>query len=598
MHRYLIPIVTLLLLTGMTLAITASSNVDDAIDESRRAPQPADWAMYNHDVAGWRFNPAETTLSVDNIRSLEVQWRFPAEGSDMTVGVIHATPSVVAGCVYFGTATYPRFYKLTPEGEVAWSYEVGGVGRQLWRAAEQSRGLAPQDGVYSSALVTHDAVYFADVFGVMYSLDRETGEENWQVDSKGSSFPGAHHANLVMASPILADGKIIFGGGAYEHSLPLNPLYECCYGRGFVVALDPESGDVIWKYDVGPEPEEFDPPIVIEDAYGVHTFRYGPSTSSVWCTPSWDEASNTVFFGTDVHNSPRRPTEDDPRNYTEHSAAVIAVDAADGSERWVSQVAAGDVWNHSMVPYDPETGNYKDRSVGDTPKLYTIEWEGEAIEVVGAGCKNGGFYVLRRDTGEIIAHTPIYTGPPTPSPDVDPRMLALPSAIGGLQTGCATDGQRIYTNGVDRLPNADYESWWLPNPPTGGRVTAISPDTNDEFWRHERPQIDWIGGTEEEPLFRDCGDPIASGIAVANGVCYCTTFSSNNLLAIDAVTGELLVEIPVGPVLCGPSVSRGRVYVGTGNTQFMPGDGEAFFPKQYTGSLICFGLPDDEAGTD
>lgn len=60
-----------------------------------------------------------------------------------------------------------------------------------------------------------------------------------------------------------------------------------------------------------------------------HVFHYGPSTSSVWSTPSWDEESNAVFFGTDVHNSARKPSEDDARNYTEHSATVIAVNAAD-----------------------------------------------------------------------------------------------------------------------------------------------------------------------------------------------------------------------------------------------------------------------------
>lgn len=47
----------------------------------------------------------------------------------------------------------------------------------------------------------------------------------------------------------------------------------------------------------------------------------------------------------------------------------------------------------------------------------------------------------------------------------------------------------------------------------------------------------------------------------------------------------------------GPSVSRGRVYVGTGNTLFNPVDFEAYFPKKFTGSLCSFGLPgEDEVG--
>ena len=65
---------------------------------------------------------------------------------------------------------------------------------------------------------------------------------------------------------------------------------------------------------------------------------------------------------------------------------------------------------------------------------------------------------------------------------------------------------------------------------------------------------------------------------------------------IVAVTG--LREVPsgykrvdLGPVWSGPSVARGRVYVGTGNTLFNPQDFEAFFPKKYSGVLYSFGLP-------
>ena len=71
---------------------------------------------------------------------------------------------------------------------------------------------------------------------------------------------------------------------------------------------------------------------------------------------------------------------------------------------------------------------------------------------------------------------------------------------------------------------------------------------------------------------------------------YFTTVASGRLVALDAETGTVLKEIPLGPVWSGPSVSRGRVYVGTGNTLFSPALSEGFFPKKYTGELYCFGL--------
>jgi len=103
-------------------------------------------------------------------------------------------------------------------------------------------------------------------------------------------------------------------------------------------------------------------------------------------------------------------------------------------------------------------------------------------------------------------------------------MLALPSAIGGLQTGCATDRKTIF----------------------------------------------------------------------ANGVVYFTTVASGKLIALDTVSGAVLKEIRLGPVWSGPSVSHGRIYVGTGNTQLTPSEKEAFFPKTYTGVLYSFGLPGED----
>src|SRR5687767_9886216 len=59
------------------------------------ANDPGDWPMYNRDVRGHRHNGAERTLNPANVGQLVEKWRFPAEGSGMEIGVIHATPVVV-----------------------------------------------------------------------------------------------------------------------------------------------------------------------------------------------------------------------------------------------------------------------------------------------------------------------------------------------------------------------------------------------------------------------------------------------------------------------------------------------------------------------
>ena len=572
-----------------TPAPLASSEPSAQAVSSRQgtAATAKDWPTYNCDVLGWRHNAGETTLSSANVGALEEKWRFPPKGADFEIGVIHATPAVVGGYVYFGTVNKAAFYKLTPDGKMKWSFRLN---------MRDDRFIDLfNNGIYSSALVTEDAVYFATLAGFVYALDANTGKEKWRVDMRSKTFPGAHQLNGTYASPILAGGKIVVAGGALEQGIRLLfPKYEGFTGRGFVVALEPQSGRIAWKYDVGPKPERLDPPIKIKDAWGEHVFQFGPATSTVWSTPAYHAASRTIFFGTDTNNAPRRPTPDDPRLDTRYACAVIAIDAGDGSEKWVTQINRGDVWNGRMRAYDPEAGRYLDLSIGDTPRVFTIMWNGMPTLVIGFGCKNGGFYIVRASDGMILAHTPLYNGPPTNplNPPPDKRTLALPGLIGGLQTGCATDGKRVYTNGIDAIGLGTQESGTTSFPPTGGRAVAISLDTKTEYWRHDRPKMATVGGPPPKPVFKNGGDPVASGIAVANGVVYFTTLMSSKLVALDASTGKQLREIGLPPVWSGPAVSRGRVYVGTGNI-VLP-DAAFLGPTKATGTLFSFGLPGED----
>ena len=120
---------------------------------------------------------------------------------------------------------------------------------------------------------------------------------------------------------------------------------------------------------------------------------------------------------------------------------MVGLDARTGKRKWNTQLNPGDMWTNSMRAYDPRTGLYKDGAVGDSPKVFSIDLDGKRTTVIGVGCKNGGFYLLRADDGKLVGHTPVYHGKPTEPPEEhDPRLLALPSPIGGLQSGCATDG--------------------------------------------------------------------------------------------------------------------------------------------------------------
>ncbi len=141
--------------------------------------QSADWATYNHDVRGWRFNAAEKELGPGNVGQLVEKWRFPAASSNVSIGVVHATPSVVNDEVYFGTATFPAFYKLNKRGEQVWVYRNADRESVLPPStgtpiSDKLRATASSNGIMTSGLIVDGAVYFADLGGMIYSLDAAT----------------------------------------------------------------------------------------------------------------------------------------------------------------------------------------------------------------------------------------------------------------------------------------------------------------------------------------------------------------------------------------------------------------------------------------
>ena len=104
-------------------------------------------------------------------------------------------------------------------------------------------GPRPADHAISQALVSEDTVFFGDTGGRFYALDRKTGAERWKLNARAEGFPGAHPINVFMASPILADGKLIVAGGTLEQVFSAFPGYKGCTGRGFVLALDPKTAE-------------------------------------------------------------------------------------------------------------------------------------------------------------------------------------------------------------------------------------------------------------------------------------------------------------------------------------------------------------------
>ncbi|HTV23454.1 MAG TPA: PQQ-binding-like beta-propeller repeat protein [Polyangiaceae bacterium] len=261
----------------------------------------------------------------------------------------------------------------------------------------------------------------------------------------------------------------------------------------------------------------------------------GSAGAGVWGTPTYDAETGVLYFGSGQNYVPPA---------TSTSDSVFAVDVETGETLWQTQVTENDVWNFRLPP----VGENKDGDFGDSPKLFRLRGGRKAI---GIGQKTGTFWVFDAETGEPIAS----------------RELVPGGVLGGFQTGCAYANGLHFTNGVD-WPDLFVDPANFRPPPTGGAVIALSAGLSREVWRFETP-----------------GSPFISGVTVAGGVVYAVSSALGTLYALRASDGRELAQVQLGPTVSGPSVSRGRVYVGTGNLIIRS------LPTNAVGTITALGVP-------
>lgn len=454
-------------LLAAVLALSAlgptAARADDSGDDDG---DQADWPMFNHDRAGTRTNPSETTLGTSSVSGLKVKWSFP------TTLPVSGTPVVVDGVVYAGDMS-GQFYALkSSDGSKLWSTQLGG-------------------SITASALVKGNVIVIGDLKGNLYGLARNTGAVVW------SFKPDNHQQAAIFGSATQVGGYVAIGVASNEEAAAADPNYPCCSSRGSLVLLDPKDGTVEWQ------------------TYMITAAQKaaGASGSSIWSSPAYDPSSKLIYVTTG--NNFSQPT-------TLSSDAIVAIDARNGAIVWMNQRYPNDEWNFRF-PFSPE---HPDADFGDSPQIYTLA---NGKKVVGAGQKSGFYHVLDAQTGALINQNQVEVG----------------GTLGGLFADTAVANGVVFANGIN-WPNPGG-----PPGPQAGDLIAISGDASQVLWDLNLPF-----------------SPIFGGVATANSVVYCTSTYGpygSNLYAVDAVTGTVLKTVNIGLSASGPSVSRGQVYVGTGD---------------------------------
>jgi polyvinyl alcohol dehydrogenase (cytochrome) len=273
------------------------------------------WNGWGAGSANTRFQPAaQAGLTAEQVPHLKLKWAFGFPGSSSVWG----QPTVVAGHLYIGNDTGYVYSLNATSGCVYWSYKAQA-------AVRTAISVGPVQGHGTAKY----AIYFGDLKANVYALDASTGRMLWTVHADD------HPMAQITGAPTLVAGRLYVPAAGTEESVSSNDLYPCCSSRGFVLALDANTGRQLWKTYAIPET----PKPTKKNWNGMQL--YGPAGGSVWTAPTVDLKTQTVYVSTgDAFTEPAADTTD----------AVLALDINTGKIRWSFQGTENDVWLANCGP--------------------------------------------------------------------------------------------------------------------------------------------------------------------------------------------------------------------------------------------------------
>jgi len=468
------------------------------------AAMASDWPMFGRTLSNVAVSPDEKTISTSNVATLAPKWVAT------TGGDVSARAAVVNGVAYF-----PDW------GGNLWAINVTS-GAVIWHHLLSDYGLPQGTVSRTSPAVIGNAVYIGTQQGAyMLAINAQTGQVKWrsQIDT--------HPLATITAAPAVSDQVIYTGVSSTEEGAATNPSYACCTFRGSAVALDAQTGMVLWKTFITPT---------------------GYTGGAVWgSNPVVDTARGSVFIGTgNNYSTPTDPayvsciaaggTEKSCHSPQDHFDSIVALDMTTGHFKWTRRLSSGDDWNVACGSMPAGSGNCPvdagiDSDFGSAPNEFTIKIpNGSTRTILGAGQKNGVYAAFDPDTGRMLWADKV--GPA--------------SSLGGIEWGSATDGKRIYV-AISNRNNVHYAAG------DAGSWNALDPVTGAILWRKPDPN----GAIDLGPL------------AVANGIVYAPSMgglpSQASMFALNAATGDILWSFVSGSsVNAGATIVDGTVFWGSG----------------------------------
>jgi PQQ-dependent dehydrogenase (methanol/ethanol family) len=319
------------------------------------------WLTYGRDQGEQRYSPLDQ-INDSNVASLGVAWTFDT-GSYRG---LEATPLVANGILYATRPWSSVFAVNARTGELIWDYDPQ-VDRSIgWRACCDvvNRGVA----LYANM------VYVGTIDGRLIAIDANTGQPVWEVQTVDPNRP-----YTITGAPRIADGKVIIGNGGAELG-----------SRGYVTAYDARTGEQAWRFWVVPgnPADGFENPDMefAATTWDGNWWEVGGGGNS-WDSMIYDSELRLVYVGTGNGSPWSHEIRSNGVGDNLYLSSIVALNVDTGRVVWHYQTTPGDNWDYTAV---------------QPLMLADLAINGVLRKVILQAPKNGFFYVLDRQTGDLL----------------------------------------------------------------------------------------------------------------------------------------------------------------------------------------------------
>ena len=333
---------------GVNAAGVTSAAIEMGLQE------PDQWLTYSGDYSGQRHSPL-TQITPDNVQDLHSVWTFQT-GTFARGRGFETTPLLYDGVLY-----------VTGSNNFAWALDAV-TGRAFW---EYRRDL-PDDLTYGAIApvnrgfaILGNRLFMVTLDAHLLAFDRRTGEILWDVEL--ADYRIGYSATLA---PLIVEDKVVVGISGGEYAT-----------RGFIDAYDPATGNRRWRFNTIPAPGETG-----SETWSNQALMAGGGS---WMTGSYDPDLGLLYWGIGNPNPDFYGADREGDNL--YTNSLVALESATGELRW----------HYQFTPHDTH-----DWDSNHVPVLADIQFGDAQRQVVMLANRNGFFYVLDRETGELLLGKP------------------------------------------------------------------------------------------------------------------------------------------------------------------------------------------------